>query len=432
MLLQEWVRSADNNSISPRGNRMNTTTDSGTSLFLAILPTADSIQAQKTALANYQLTSGVKMLQNKRPQDAIIYFQRALALDSSNVDAYNDLGNTYLQLKQNDKAIETFQKLAKMKPFDTDAITSLGNAYAQAQQWSKAAAQYKKAVGLSPNNTTALYSLGQSYLLDKKYNDAISAFQKVIRLKPSDPNGYFGLGEAYNKTGNYDGAIKNLNKAIDLKHGTAFPQAVNELGYAYAGKGDDYNLQRTITKLQGMDSSLAAQLQSATLKPKFNTASAGSYNSFIPSLGPSTPLDILTLTDPNQTLSQPNASKSFTMDFFFNTDMDVASVQNVTNWHISKANGGKGGYYNYGYTPAPQLEAQLPVVQNVTYDVTGRKATVTFTLKQNATANAVIDPSHLVFSFSGQDVNGKKMDPTANAYDGVGGVFGAPTVSFYG
>jgi Flp pilus assembly protein TadD len=413
---------------------MATTTDYGTSLFLAILPTTDSIQAKKTSLANYQLTAGVKMLQNKRPEDAIIYFQRALALDSSNVDAFNDLGNTYLQLKQNDKAIDTFKKLVAMKPFDSDAITSLGNAYAQAQQWSNAAIQYKKATGLNPNNTTAIYSLGQSYLLNKKYPDAIMAFQKVIRLKPNDPNGYFALGQAYNKTGDFDGAVKNLNKAIDMKRGADFPQAVNELGYAYAGKGDDYNLQRTITKLKKLDSILAAQLQNNTIKPKITKGSYGTYDTFYPDLGPNTPLMMLTLKkiDPKETLSQPNATKSFTMQFQFNTTMDPVSVQNLANWKITKANGGKAGYYNFGYTPHPELEAKPPLVQSVAYDVTKQMATVTFSLKQNATANAVIDPSHLVFSFSGLNVNGKKMDPTANAYDAFGGVFGASPVSFYG
>jgi tetratricopeptide (TPR) repeat protein len=404
------------------------------SLFLAITPTTDTVQAQKTALANYQLTAGVQRLQNNRPADAIIYFQRALALDSSNVDAYNDLGNTYLQLKQNDKAIDTFKKLVAMKPFDTDAATSLGNAYAQAKQWGNAAIQFKKAIGLSPNNTTALYSLGQSNLLDKKYKEALADFQKVTRLTPKDPNGYFALGQVYNKLGNFDAAITNLKKAIDLKHGVDFPQAVNELGYAYAGKGDDTNLQRTITKLKTLDSTLATQLQQNTVKPKITSGNYGAYNTFYPDLGPNTPLAMLTLEkiDPLQTLSKPNATKSFTMQFQFNTSMDPASVQNLANWQITKANGGKAGYYNFGYTPHPELEAKPPMVQSVAYDVTKQLATVTFSLTQNATADAVIDPSHLVFSFSGQDINGKKMDPTANAYDKVGGVFGASAVSFYG
>ena len=401
-------------------------------LFAAIAPSADVVQSQMTSLANYQLNIGVNMQTNGRSEEAITYFKRALALDSSNVDAYNDLGTVQLQLNKNDDAIATYKKLVAMKPFDSDAATSLGNAYAQAKQWTNAADSYKKATQLDPSNTTALYSAGQAYLLNNKLNDALTTFQKLGRLKPNDPNVYYALGQTYNKIGNYDYAIDNLTKAIDLKHGTAFPQAESELGYAYAGKGDDTNLQRTITTLQGMDSTLATQLQNDTIKPKFSYGSDGSYNSFYTELGPNTSLSTLTLTDPNHTLAQANATKSFTMDFQFNTDMDVTSVQNTANWQITKANGGQAGYYNYGYTPNPGKEAASPIIQSVNYDVSNQLATVTFSLTQNATADAVIDPSHLVFSFSGTDADGKSMDPTANAYDGVNGVIGASAISFYG
>ena len=408
-----------------------TTPDRAASLFLAILPTADTILAQRASLANNQLIAGVKMLQKGRTEDAIPFFKRAVAMDSSSIDAYNYLGNTYLKLNKNDDAIATFKKLVAMKPFDKDSAVTLGNAYAQAKKYADAEISYKKAVSLAPNDNLARYSLGQTYMLQNKLREAETEFLKVTRISPRDPNGYFALGQTYNKMEKYDTAISNLEKAITLKH-EDFALAENELGYAYAGKGDDYNLQRTITKLQDLDSTLATELEQNTLKPKITAGTFGGNDTFYPSLGPNTPLLMLTLTDPAQTLAQPNATKSFNMQFQFNTDMDPVSVQNPANWKITKANGGKAGFYNFGYTPNPELEAKPPVIQSITYDITERQATVTFSLTQNETANAIIDPSHIVFSFSGQDSNGKKIDPTANAFDGIGGVFGAPAISFYG
>jgi len=401
-------------------------------LFMAILPTAETVQAQKANLANYQLTAGVQRLQDGHPEDSIPFFQRALTLDSSNVDAYNALGNTQLQLSKTDDAIATFKKLVAMKPFDTDAATSLGNAYAQAKKWTDAATQYKKAASLDPNNTTAIYSAGQSDLQNNKLNEALDAFQKIIRLRPNDSNGYLALGQTYNKMGDFDAAIGSLKQAVNLKH-EFFGLAENELGYAYNGKGDDYNVQRQIDRLnKNGETTLADQLISDTLKPKFTQGGSGSYSPFYPSLGPNTTLATLSLVESSHTFNEPNTTRTFTMDFQFNTDMDVLSVQNNANWKISKANGGAAGYYNYGYTQNPQKEAELPLVQSVSYNITTQLATLTLSLKQNATADAVIDPSHLVFKFSGTDVNGKEMDPEANAYDGAGKIFGAPKVSVYG
>jgi Flp pilus assembly protein TadD len=399
---------------------MATTPDRGASLFLAILPTAETQQAQRASLANNQLIAGVRMLQKSRPDEAIKFFKKAVALDSSSVDAYNYLGNAYLSQKKNKEAIETYKKLVAMKPFDKDAAVSLGNAYAQDQKYAEAEKSYKKAVSLSPNDKVAHYSLGQTYLLQNKLKEAETEFLKVSRIAPRDANGFYALGQTYNKMGKFDAAITNLKQALSLKHEN-FTLAEVELGYAYAGKGDDYNLERQINKLKKIDSTAALELQAATLKPKFTSVSAGSYDPFIPTLGPNTALELLTATDPKHTLSQANASKTFTMDFQFNSDMDTVSVQTVSNWQVSKASGGTAGYYNYGYTPNQQNQANLPIIQSIAYNVKNRLATVTFALKQNADVSAVIDPSHLVFKFSGKNINGKAMDPNADQYDGFAG-----------
>lgn len=284
-------------------------------LFSALAPSADTIQSQKASIANYQAQKGAKMLQDGRTEEAITSFKAALTMDSTNPDNYTNLGKTQMQAGKNDDAIATFKKLVAMKPFDTDAATNLGNAYAQAKKYASAAESYEKATKLDPSNTTAIYSAGQSYLLDNKLSKAAEAFQKLIRLKPNDPNGYYALGQTYNKMGNYDSAISNLKQAVSLKH-EFFTLAETELGYAYAGKGDDDMVQRQIDRLNDNDQSTAAdELKNDTTKPKFTTAGAGSYNAFYPSLGPNTSLSTLTLTDTKNTLSQANASKTFTMDF---------------------------------------------------------------------------------------------------------------------
>jgi len=49
-------------------------------------------------------------------------------------------------------------------------------------------------------------------------------------------------------------------------------------------------------------------------------------------------------------------------------------------------------------------------------------ATVYFSVDQNATADATIDPKHIVFKFSGLDAYGKAMDASADEYAGFSGV----------
>jgi hypothetical protein len=62
-----------------------------------------------------------------------------------------------------------------------------------------------------------------------------------------------------------------------------------------------------------------------------------------------------------------------------------------------------------------------PLPNNVYYDAKSYKATVTFTIRQNATADGTIDPSHIEFKFSGKDAFGNKMDPNFDQYIGFSG-----------
>ena len=69
--------------------------------------------------------------------------------------------------------------------------------------------------------------------------------------------------------------------------------------------------------------------------------------------------------------------------------------------------------------PLSAKEADLPNKPlSVVYNSITREATIKFQLSQNATGDAVIDPSHVVFSFTGKDAAGRDMDVTANKMDG--------------
>ena len=42
-----------------------------------------------------------------------------------------------------------------------------------------------------------------------------------------------------------------------------------------------------------------------------------------------------------------------------------------------------------------------------------------FRINQNSDASATLDPSHIMFQFSGKDASGNSMDHSADQYSGV-------------
>ena len=99
--------------------------------------------------------------------------------------------------------------------------------------------------------------------------------------------------------------------------------------------------------------------------------------------------------------------------------MDVASIMNPANWEISRAKSTEGGYYNSLVPINSSREVSIPKQPVlVTYDPNTNQANVTFNVQQNANGDATIDPSHLVFKFSGKDADGRQMDSTGDQIDG--------------
>ena len=376
-------------------------------MFSALL----SQQTLRDQAATTALSSGMSPFQKGRYSDALSSFKLATAFKPEMVDAYNYMAMTSLKQNDTNAAIKAYKLSLKIDNSQDSVYMSLGNIYYSDQNYSEAENAYKSAARINPSSTLAPYSLGQVYLNTDRYSEAEAQFKKVQRMTPDDGNVNFALGQTYNKMGRYDDAVTQLEQAVKLKKDFAY--AYSELGTAYLQQGNTEKAQEQVDVLNNLDTGLADELQANLTTPKIlaNNPDKSSFNSL---LGPGSPLVLL---DP--AFLQPNSSKDMTMTLQFDSYMDPTSVMNVTNWSITKASGGTGGYYNNGYTPQPQNEINVnPIPKSVMYDAVNLRATVTFSLSQNANGNGTIDPSHLVFKFSGTDLNGKQMDPTADQYDG--------------
>jgi len=369
----------------------------------------------RSKVAAYAVANGVAMLQKLNYTAAVEQFKKAIALDPTSQDAYEKLGNTYLQQNRTKDAILAFKNLVRLNPTSADAYNSLGNAYLQDKNYADAEKQYKISASLDKGSTYAPYTLGNLYVQTDRLSEAETQFKKVISLAPKDAHGYYGIGLVANKMGKFDEAVRELSKATGMKED--FDSAIYELGNAYFGLGDKEKAQEQLDALKGMGSYLASDLSMTLFSPKI-IATLPSAKTFSHLKGPGS---LLSSLDP--LLSTANSSKDFTMVFQFNADMDVESVNNPFNWSISKAGGGGAGLYNNGVNLNPEKEALIPAIpKSVNYDPGSMRATLTFTLMQNSQADATIDPSHIVFKFSGKDVNGNLMDQSADEVDGFAGL----------
>lgn len=367
---------------------------------------------QRAQAAASALGSGLEFYQKKDYRRAVGEFQRAIALDPTNIDSYNYLASSYLAQNKAGEAIKAFQSSLALAPYQDSIHVSLGNIYLQQKKYPLAEKELKEAARLNPANEVAPYTLGQLYVQSGRLDEAVAQFKKVQRIVPYDANPYYSLGMAYNKQGKHAEAVKQLKEAVRLKPKMA--PAHLELGIAYAALGDSANAQKQIRTLKALDPVQGELLKRTIARPKILTGGGAPLDNF----NYSYPLAGMGLNLLDSALVTPGTSRAFRMTFYFDSKMDPSSVLDISNWTITRASGGAAGYYN-NLQPILPTEAYIP--QNplsVTYDAERQSATITFLLSQNGTGNATIDPSKVVFRFSGTDIQGHSMDEKADEFDG--------------
>lgn len=371
------------------------------------------IQNSRASVATSALSAGLNQMQKKDYKQAVSSFRLATAMQPDYVEAYNYLARASESAGDSKGAIKAYGNSLKLDRTQDSIQVELANIYITQKDYANAEKALKAAIQANSGNVVARYTLGQVYVQEGKLTEAHAEFKKVTTLSPKDGNGYYALGMALNKLGKSDEAIRPLETAISLKRD--FTPAMFELGKAYKALGKIDKVQEQIDRLSKINTADAqasvVELKAAIKQPKFSYADK--VHSTFKSLLSLNTMDAL---DPSMLSSY--ASKSFTMIIAFDSDMDAKSVTNPTNWQISKASGGKAGLYDNGLYRA--TDVPVPFMPNqVIYDPEARLATVVFNLSQNSTGTGTIDPSHVVFKFLGKDVNGNKMDPSADQYDGA-------------
>ena len=376
---------------------------------------------QRAALANSALSSGLGFYQKKDYTRAASEFKRAIAMDPSNPQSYNFLANSFLAQKKPEEAVKVYKNSLALDPYQGSVRVNLGNVYLQQKKYNLAEKEFKEASKMDPSDTLAPYTLGQLYVQTERYGEAETQFKKVQRMAPFDPNPYYSLGLTYNKQKKYKEAVKELTQAVKLRPKMA--PAHLELGVAYAALGDTLKAQNEVQTLTRLDPVQGELLRRTIAQPKMLAGGGGSNDNFFwQLLDDASELNSQGYYDLKDldvvTLDNANATKEFRMTFYFDSEMDIGSVMDTNNWTITRASGGVAGYYNN--MQYPSTDASIP--QNptsITYDSEEKSATIRFLVSQNATNNATIDPSRMIFKFSGKDIKGKTMDPTADQFAGV-------------
>ncbi|MBV9718528.1 MAG: tetratricopeptide repeat protein [Candidatus Eremiobacteraeota bacterium] len=149
-----------------------------------------------------------------RPNEAILYFRRALDSDARSIAALNGVGMAYLDLHDWATATEYLSDCLAIDALNYACLDNLGVARIQSGNYGAALARFKRAHQLEPERPEALVNFG--YLEDQAgdWKRAVTYYVQAIAVDPYVPESYVNLGIDYEHNALYSLAQSALLKGV--------------------------------------------------------------------------------------------------------------------------------------------------------------------------------------------------------------------------
>lgn len=150
-------------------------------------------------------------------RDPITLWQNALATETDNCVAHNNLGSALALAGRTQEAIEHFLAALRLKPDFADAHYNFGLAMADSGQLQKAIDHYQQAILIRPSYAEARANLAIALALAGRSQEAIQQFNLVLQLKPNQAKAHYNLAVALAREGRHPEAIQQYEQALRLQ-----------------------------------------------------------------------------------------------------------------------------------------------------------------------------------------------------------------------
>jgi len=160
---------------------------------------------------------GNELLEQKKIDEAIIYFDKALLINPKYYKALNNKGRAYLDMGKNEQAATIFNEVISLKKDWPDVYNYLGLSYTYKGELDRAVQYYEQALRLKPDYVKALNNLGAVLSDQGKIDQAIEKWQKALQFEPDYPNSNYSLGLAMAKKGQYEQSARYFERTLRVK-----------------------------------------------------------------------------------------------------------------------------------------------------------------------------------------------------------------------
>ncbi|MDN5212014.1 tetratricopeptide repeat protein [Fulvivirgaceae bacterium BMA12] len=169
------------------------------------------------------LNAGISKFETENYEDAVAYFDKALALNPKNIKTYNAKSFALFALKKYEKVVENNLEAIKFDSSDYKPYYNMANARLELNQVEAAIKDYAKALQIKPNEADIYLNRGTGYYRLGAYFEAIQDFNFAQKLDENLPFVFYNRAKTYLKVDSIDLAIEDLTKMVTMmpNHGEA-------------------------------------------------------------------------------------------------------------------------------------------------------------------------------------------------------------------
>ncbi len=200
---------------------------------------------------------GVALRDGGRLDDAIAAYRQALARQPDYAEIHYNLAMSLVERGHEAGAVEHFVRAQGSVPATIAFHSNFGTALTAAGRHAEAIREFRAAVALDRGSISALRNLANALARDRQYDEAIPHFQRVAELDRTNPARFYDLGNVLMEAKRLPEAEDAFRVTIRLAPGSA--QAHSNLGVALAAQGK-------------LDEAIGEFERALTLQPDFATA----------------------------------------------------------------------------------------------------------------------------------------------------------------
>jgi tetratricopeptide (TPR) repeat protein len=187
----------------------------------------------------------------KRLQDAITFYENALAIDSTYAPALGGLIDIYAEQKDLPRAHARLDQVLNQNPNNAPLHFLKAQIYGFEKNSQGAEAELRKTLELDPNYIPAYSALGALFINTNQTDRAIAEYRRVLEMSPDNATAYTLIGMLEDARQNYPAAAENYRKALEKDPNAII--AANNLAWLYAVQRElNGNLDEAVRLAQGV------------------------------------------------------------------------------------------------------------------------------------------------------------------------------------